>query len=207
MDLVAVGEVLLDVTAPELSAGRVTHGPVRVRAGGVPVHAAVAAARAGARAAVVGRIGSDAAAAAIKDALARAGVDAQLAEDRERPSGTYVEAGDAIVADRGASAALAASDIPSPLVAGAVLVSGHALLHDDTEPAARLAVASARAGHVAVVAASARLIESLGPAVFHERAVGATAVFANADEARALTDLDPAPRPSSRSLGATGLRV
>jgi sugar/nucleoside kinase (ribokinase family) len=184
--------VLLDVTTPELSAGAAVHGPVRVRAGGVPVHAALAAVRAGARAAVVGRVGADPAAAAIKDALGRAGVVAQLAEDSECPSGTYVEAGDAIAADRGASAALAPSDIPSPLVAGAVLVSGHALLHDDTEPAARLAVVSARARHVAVVAASARLIDSLGPAAFHERAAGATVVIANADEARALTDLDPA---------------
>ena len=167
------------------------HGAVRVRAGGVPVHAAVAAARAGARAAVVGRVGADPAAAAIKDALARAGVVAQLTEDRERPSGTYVEAGDAIAADRGASAALAPSDIPSPLVADTVLVSGHTLLHDDTATAARLAVVSARASHVAVVAASARLIESLGPAAFHERAAGATVLIANAEEAHALTNLDP----------------
>ena len=130
------------------------------------MHAAVAAARAGARAAVVGRVGSDPAAAAIKDALARAGVEAQLVEDRERPSGTYVEARDAIAADRGASAALVPGDIPSPLVAGAVLVSGHALLHDDTVTAARLALTSARARHVAVVAASARLIDSLGAARF-----------------------------------------
>ena len=192
LDLVAVGEVLLDVAAPELSSGAVVHGPVRVRAGGVPVHAAVAAARAGARAAVVGRVGSDPAAAAIKDALARAGVEAQLVEDRERPSGTYVEARDAIAADRGASAALAPGDIPSPLVAGAVLVSGHALLHDDTVRAARLALTSARARHVAVVAASARLIDSLGAAAFHERAAGATVVVANAEEAWALTNLGPA---------------
>ena len=192
LDLVAVGEVLLDVTAPELSPGAVVHGPVRVRAGGVPVHAAVAAARAGARAAVVGRVGSDPAAAAIKDALARAGVEAQLAEDRERPSGTYVEALDAVAADRGASAGLVPSDIPSPLVAGAVLVSGHALLHEDTMNAARLAITSARARHVAVVAASARLIDALGAAAFHERVAGATVVIANAEEARALTNLAPA---------------
>lgn len=192
LDLVAVGEVLLDVTAPELSSGAVVHGPVRVRAGGVPVHAAVAAARAGARAAVVGRVGSDPAAAAIKDALARAGVEAQLVEDRERPSGTYVETRDAIAADRGASAALVPGDIPSPLVAGAVLVSGHALLHDDTVTAARLALTSARARHVAVVAASARLIDALGATAFHERAAGATVVVANAEEARALTNLGPA---------------
>jgi sugar/nucleoside kinase (ribokinase family) len=51
---------------------------------------------------------------------------------------------------------------------------------------------SARSGHVAVVAASARLIESLGPMAFHERAAGANVVIANAEEARMLTDLDPA---------------
>jgi ribokinase len=191
-DLVAIGEVLLDVTAPGLVAGAVVHGPVRVRAGGVPVHAAVAAARTGARAAVVGRVGSDPAAAAIRDALARAGIEALLHEDRERPSGTFVEARDAIAADRGASAALAAGDIPSPLEARAVLVSGHALLHDDTVAAARRAITSAAAEYVAVVAASARLIESLGPGEFHERALGATALVANADEAHALTTLDPA---------------
>ena len=189
-DLVAVGEVLLDVTAPGLAAGAVVHGPVRVRAGGVPVHAAVAAAQAGAHAAVVGRVGSDPAAAAIRDALARAGVGARLCEDRDRPSGTFVEARDAIAADRGASAALAAGDIPSPLDARAVLVSGHALLHDDTVAAARRAIVAAGAQYVAVVAASALLIESLGPGELHERASGATVLVANADEAHALTSLD-----------------
>jgi ribokinase len=192
LDLVAVGEVLLDVTAPGLATGSVVHAPVRVRAGGVPVHAAVAAAEAGARAAVVGRVGSDPAAAAIRDALGRVGVEAWLQDDPERPTGTFVEARDAIVADRGASAALSVADIPSPLVAGAVLVSGHALLHDDTAAAARHALTSARADLVAVVAASARLIESLGPDTLHDRAAAASVLVANADESRALTGLDPA---------------
>ena len=193
LDLVAVGEVLLDVTAPGLAAGAVVHAPVRVRAGGVPVHAALAAARVGARAAVVGRVGSDPAAAAIRDGLARAGVEAWLSEDRERPSGTFVEAQNAIAADRGASAAFAIDDVPSVLEAGAVLVSGHTLLHDDTLAASRHAITSARARHVAVVAASVRLIESLGPDGFHQRASGATVLVANADEARALTALEPGP--------------
>ena len=200
LDLVAVGEVLLDVTAPGLAAGSVVHGPVRVRAGGVPVHAAVAAAEAGGRAAVVGRVGSDPAAAAIRDALGRAGVTAWLQEDPALPSGTFVEARDAIVADRGASAALAVTDIPSPLAAGAVLVSGHALLHDDTVAAARHALTSARAGFAAVVAASAHLIESLGPGTFHERAAGATVLVANADESHALTGLEPAAAAAELAL-------
>jgi sugar/nucleoside kinase (ribokinase family) len=135
-------------------------------------------------------VGSDPAAAAIRNALDRAGVAARLSEDGERATGTFVEALDSIAADRGASAALDVGDIPVPLEAGAVLVSGHALLHDDTAPAARLALSSTRAAHVAVVAASARLIETLGPSEFHERAAGASVLVANADEARALTGLE-----------------
>jgi sugar/nucleoside kinase (ribokinase family) len=190
--LVAVGEVLLDVTAPALAGSAVVHGPIRVRPGGVPVHAAVAAAAAGARAAVVGRVGADPAAAAIRDGLRRSGVGALLAEDAERPTGTFVESGAAIAADRGASAALEPADLPSPLDTASVLVSGHALLHDDTKAAARAALDLAGVPHAAVVAASALLIAQLGADAFHDRARGATVLIANADEARALTGRGPA---------------
>ena len=187
-DLIAVGEVLLDVTVGELVPGRVSHAPVSVRAGGVPANAALAAAMQGARTAVVGRVGSDPAAGAIRAELEAAGVEAILVVDEELPTGTFVEtgAGDerAIAADRGASARLRPGDIPS-LEARAVLVSGHALLRDDTAPAARAALETAGAPLVAVVAA--------GPigADFHRRAKGATVVFANEDEARMLTGLEP----------------
>jgi sugar/nucleoside kinase (ribokinase family) len=158
-----------------------------VRAGGVPVNAALAAAAAGARCAVVGRVGSDPAAAAIRAALEAAGVEAILAVDDELTTGSFVESGSgetkAISADRGASALLSPADIPR-LEARAVLVSGHVLLRDDTAPAARAALESAVAPLVAVVAA--------GPigADFHERARGANVLFANEDEAAALTGLD-----------------
>jgi len=188
LDLIAVGEVLLDVTVAELVPGRVSHAPVSVRAGGVPVNAALAAAAHGARTAVVGRVGSDPAAAAVRAELGAAGVEAILAADDELPTGTFVETGEgderAISADRGASARLSPGDIPS-LEARAVLVSGHALLRDDTAPAARAALESAVAPLIAVVAA--------GPigADFHERAKGAIVLFANEDEARTLTGLEP----------------
>ncbi len=190
--LVAVGEVLLDVTAPALSGSAVVHGPIRVRPGGVPVHAAVAAARAGARVAVAGRVGADPAAAAVRDGLRREGVGDLLVEDAGRPTGTFVESGTAIAADRGASAALEPADLPARLDTASVLVSGHALLHDDTAPAALAGLGLAGAGHAAVVAASSHLIARLGPAEFHDRARDATVLVANADEARALTGHDPA---------------
>jgi sugar/nucleoside kinase (ribokinase family) len=179
--------VLLDVTVAELVPGRVSHAPVSVRAGGVPANAALAAAALGARCAVVGRVGSDPAASAIRAGLEAAGVIAMLAVDGELATGTFVEAGQgearAISADRGASARLGPGDIPS-LEAAAVLVSGHALLRDDTAPAARAALEAARAPLVAVVAA--------GPigADFHARANGANVVLANEQEARALTGLE-----------------
>ena len=177
------------MTVAELVPGRVVHAPVSVRAGGVPVNAALAAAAHGARAAVVGRVGSDPAAGAIRAALDAAGVDALLAVDEEAPTGTFVETGSgegkAVSADRGASARLVPADVPPALVAGAVLVSGHALLRDDTAPAARAALEAAEAPYVAVVAAAGGLVGG----DFHERARGANVVLANEAEAEALTGL------------------
>lgn len=195
MDLIAVGEVLVDVSAPALVAGRAVHAPVRLRAGGTPVNAAFAAASLGARATVVGRVGDDFAAGAIRSALDAAGIDAVLAVDEEAPTGTFVEAGEgaakAIVTDRGASARLAAADVPETLVAGAVLVSGYALLQEDTAPAAAAAIARADARWVAVSLAAPRLVERLGRSDVDARAAGANVLLANAEEAGALTGLGP----------------
>jgi sugar/nucleoside kinase (ribokinase family) len=96
------------------------HGEIRVRAGGTPVNAALAV---GAGAVIVGRVGDDPAAAAIRRALAD--VELNLAVDSELPTGTYVELADGTVfADRGANAALALDDV-LPLDADAVLLSGY----------------------------------------------------------------------------------
>jgi len=96
------------------------HGEIRVRAGGTPVNAALAI---GGGAAVVGRVGDDAAAAAIRHELRE--LELRLIVDRELPTGTYVELADGTVfANRGANAALALDDV-LPLEADAVLVSGY----------------------------------------------------------------------------------
>jgi sugar/nucleoside kinase (ribokinase family) len=112
--IACVGEVMLDVFVSTDD----RHGPIRVRAGGTPVNAAQAA---GPAAFVVGRVGNDAAASAVRAQLP----GARLAVDFDRPTGTYVELADGTVfADRGANAALALVDV-LPLDVDSVLLSGN----------------------------------------------------------------------------------
>jgi sugar/nucleoside kinase (ribokinase family) len=114
--ILCVGEIMLDVL---VRTGE-RHGRVEVRAGGTPVNAARAI---GEGAVVVGRIGDDAAGAAVRADLAR--LDTRLVVDRDRPTGIYVELPDGTVrVDRGANAFLALDDVP-PVRAEAVLVSGY----------------------------------------------------------------------------------
>src|SRR5262249_9524777 len=149
LDFLAVGDVMLDVITAAEPGGSV-HGSVRVRGGGSALNASVWAAREGARAAVVGRIGADPAGTMVRAAREEAGVEAMLAVDPEAPTGTVVYARDGVVAaDRGATARLVPGDLPERLEARAVLVSGYALLHDDTRDAARAAIERSRAGWTA----------------------------------------------------------
>ena len=60
LDLIAVGDVMLDGALPAPVAGGRVHGRIELRAGGSAANAALAAARLGARAAVIGRVGVDA---------------------------------------------------------------------------------------------------------------------------------------------------
>lgn len=165
-DLLAIGEVLLDVHAPELSPGKTIHAPVALRVGGTPVNAALAAVAEGASAGVVGRVGDDPAGALARETLRAAGVEALLAVDPALPTGSFLAAGSAVAADRGASAALSPADLPAALRAGAVLVSPYT---------------PAETVRAAVERADARWVAS----------DGGNALFLNADEARALTGAAP----------------
>jgi 2-dehydro-3-deoxygluconokinase len=202
-DVVAVGEVLVDISVPQLVPGGVVHAPVALSPGGAPVNAALAAWALGARAAVVGRVGADVGGSAIRAALVEAGVEALLAVDEDVATGIFVEVGAgperAIVTDRGASAKLAVKDLSASLAAGAVFVSGYALLHDDTAAAAAAALARADAEWVAVSMGSAALVERCGAEEVHARASGATVFFANEAEAVALTG--HGPEDAVRELG------
>jgi ribokinase len=139
-ELIAVGELMLDVRAPALAPGAAIHVPLGVRAGGSPANAALAAAAEGARALVIGRVGRDPVAQLIRAALQEAGVETLLAVDPTLPTGTFLEAGEAVAADRGANAAFVPDDLPARLEARAVLVSAYT-----PEAAARAAVERASA--------------------------------------------------------------
>lgn len=171
MKLITVGDVMLDVVADRLPVpGERAHGSVRVRAGGSAVNAAITAARLGAQAQAVGRIGNDAAGSIVLAALAAEGVIAHLARDDELATGTAVALDDAVVADRGANARLSPDDLPSPLRGDALLVSGFALFQDGSRDAARAALERFEGAWTAVDLASPRLAS----ADFSARVVFAT---------------------------------
>ena len=189
-DLIAVGDVMLDGSLPEPVPGRRVHGHIALRPGGSAVNVALAAARRGARALVVGRVGDDAAGRLVETALAEAGVEAHLARDAGAATGCVVVAGTAIVADPGASGRLAPGDVPEALEAGAVIVSGYSLLAPGPGAAARAALERARTPCLAVDAASARLVTSFGVEAFFEATRDVDVLLANGEEAGVLTGLD-----------------
>jgi ribokinase len=193
-DLVAVGEVLVDVTLGAITPGEVRHAPIRLRAGGTAVNAALAAGGAGARAAVVGRVGADAAADAVRAHLRAAGVEALLATDPCGRTGVFVETTVAgartLAVDRGASDALSEDDLPAA-AAAATLVSGHLLFHDSTRGAAAAALGAFDSRIVSVTAPSTPTLERLGLRAVRGRAEGADLFVGNAAEARQLTGRAP----------------
>ena len=178
--------------------GHVT-GKVRIAPGGSAANAGAWARAGGASAAVVGRVGDDVAGTVLRAALEERGIDALLAADNEAPTGAVLTLGDTIVAERGANARFVPADVPAALEAGAVLVSGYALLQPDTETAAVAALERAAAEWVAVDAASARLLDRYGREPFFAATGAATALLLNEGEAYALTDDEPGG--AARALG------
>lgn len=178
---------MLDVVARQAVPNQASHGEIVVRPGGSTVVAARAAAALDARVCVIGRVGADAAGKMIASALRDDGIDAVFAVDPDASTGCFVAAGKTIVADRGASAGFRPADVPSPLKADAVLVSGYALLQSGTQEAGRAAIVRARSSWIAVGAGSAGLVHAGGPTRFDALARGANAVFVNEEEAVALT--------------------
>ena len=191
LDLIAVGDVMLDGALPAPVTDSRVHGRIELRAGGSAANAALAAARLGASAAVVGRIGDDAAGRLVSDDLAAAGVELLLARDGVAPTGCVVVLGKStIVADPGASALLSPDDVPLLLESGAVLVSGYSLLQPGPAAAALAALERARTDWLAVDAASANLVAAFGAERFFAVTARADVVLANAEEAIALTGLE-----------------
>ena len=183
-DLACVGELMVDVHVgvPMPPAGGRAHGGITLLPGGSAVTAALAARRAGGTALVVGRVGDDAAGRLLVDALTEHRVETHVCRTPDAPTGVCVYAGGAVAAERGANRGLRPQDVPAALAAGAVLVSGYLLLQPDSAEAGHAALARAEARWRAVDAASADLAGRAGL-----EAEGANVVFADAEEARALT--------------------
>jgi sugar/nucleoside kinase (ribokinase family) len=194
MDLLCVGDVMLDVRADAgtLATGGDVHGRVLVRPGGTSANAAVWATWSGASAAVIGAVGDDVAGDLAVRALRDRGVDADAVVRRTAPTGVMLilhEHGDrSMVADRGANAMLQPSDLPD-VHAGAVLVSGYLLLQEPGTETAIAAIERARTPLLAVEAGSWPLVEAFGVDRFLETTAHCDAVLANEREAHVLTGL------------------
>jgi sugar/nucleoside kinase (ribokinase family) len=200
-DFIAVGDVMIDVfvEGEALERGGHVTGKVRITPGGSAANAAAWARAHGVSAAVVGRVGDDVAGRVLRTALEEREIAALFATDETGPTGAVLTLGKTVVAERGANARLVPADLPRELEAGAVLVSGYALLQADTEPAALAALEGADASWVAVDAASARLLDRYGRERFFAATSTASALLLNEDEAFALTDEEP--EGAARALG------
>jgi sugar/nucleoside kinase (ribokinase family) len=196
---------MVDVVGAVLPApGSRAHAELSVRAGGSAVNAAAAAAAAGASAAVVGRIGRGAAGDLVLAELAKLGVEAMLARDPELATGAAVALGEdagkpGIVAHRGANARLSPEDVPDPLEADALFVSGFALFQDGSSDGARAALDRFAGAWIGVDVGSPRLaarVEQAELEAFGERIV----LLATTAEAQALTGEEP--KAAARALAS-----
>lgn len=202
MRFVAVGDVLVDVIcAARPPPKERVHSEVILRAGGSAVNAAMCAATLGADAGVVGRVGADPAGDLVFASLAAHGIDALLARDPELRTGAavvMVEDGSvSVVADRGANARLSPADVPDPLEADALLVSGFALFQCGSADAARSALDRFAGDCAGVDLGSPKLAAN---ADVDAGIKGARVVFATAEEARAVTGAEP--QEAARALAS-----
>jgi len=190
-DVVVVGSLNHDITVAaerHPAPGETVLGRTLTTAsGGKGGNQAVAAARAGARVAMVGRVGADAAGDALLGALRAAGVDTTHVRARgDAPSGTALivvdDAGEnTIVVVPGANAQLAGADVDAAL--------------GDHGAARPVVLAQLEIGDEAVAAAArgaGRLVLNASPARPLDRAVlgAADPLVVNQGEAAALTGAD-----------------
>jgi sugar/nucleoside kinase (ribokinase family) len=206
LDLIAVGDVMLDVLGPP-GGGTPVHAPIRVRAGGSAVNVARQAVAAGYSAAVVGRIGDDVAGRAITEELATVGIEPRLAVDTETPTGCLAALGAHIVADRGANARISAGDVTG-LDARIVVVSGYLLFHSSSRAAAltALEIAANDDGTLSCIdLAAARLVQRADDL---DRLIGAADIItgdaATIEAAGGLERLAAGRRAVAATLGADG---
>ncbi|WJK39821.1 PfkB family carbohydrate kinase [Solwaraspora sp. WMMA2056] len=220
--ILVVGDLVTDVVAVlagPVAAGSDTPAAIRFTGGGQAANTAAWLAWHGVPVTLVATVGDDDVGALRLAELAAAGVGLAVRRCRSTPTGTVIvlaHAGErSMVADRGANLSLRAADVDAALAgfpdATHLHLSGYPLLHAQTRPAARHALAVARANGLStsVDAASAAPLRATGPARFLDWLHGTDLLLANADEAVVLgVTHGPVPRRATRHLvvkrGAAG---
>lgn len=215
--ILVVGDVMTDIiVVPEgpLVRGSDRRATIRSRPGGSGANQAVWLGSMGAKVSFVARVGA-------KDKPHLEAyfkgfyVDPVLIADAQLPSGQLVTIVDpdgerSFLTDRGANLVLAPSDMPVWLLddTGLVLLSGYSYFEPGPRAAVMWLTAEARERGIgfAVDAASVGFIEEVGADKFLTWTAGASVLFVNRDEARALSGTDD-PEQQMKTLGKTAERV
>jgi len=196
--VLVVGDVMTDlIVVPEgpIVKGSDRRATVRSRPGGSGANQAVWLGAMAADVRFAARVG-EADRAMYERHFQALGVTPLLTGDTTLPSGVLVTLVDAdgersFLTDRGANLNLCAADLPASLLAGVglVLVSGYSFFAPGPRAAVMGLLANARARDIAVAIdpASIGFLAEVGAAPFLEWTAGADWIFANADEAHALT--------------------
>ena len=205
--VVVLGDVMVDVVARldgPVAPGSDSPARVAFQGGGQAANTAAWLAVAGARVALVGRVGADAAGRDAVDDLGALGVETRLSVDSERSTGTCVvvvapDGERTMFPDAGANGGLGVADLPDDLFeAGDHLhVAGYALLRPSSRPTVLAACGRARAAGMTVsVDPSSAALLSDG---FLQLVKGVDLLLPNELEARALTGVSD-PSTAARAL-------
>jgi sugar/nucleoside kinase (ribokinase family) len=193
--IVVLGDLMVDVVARlsgPVAVGSDSAAQIEWGAGGSAANVAAWLAVAGPQRPGLGaRVGDDPQGRAAAEELAAGGVDARLAIDPDRPTGTCIvlvaPGGErSMLPDAGANDALEPTDLGEDLLepGGHLHVAGYALLREGSREAARSAIARAKAAGMTVsVDPSSAALLSPG---FLDLADGADLLVPNAEEAEAL---------------------
>ncbi len=212
--VVVVGDVMTDVLAVmsgPLAMGSDTRSRITTGGGGSAANVASWLAALGVPTVFVGRVGADALGQSALDDLTAAGVDVRAGIDPDVPTGTclvLVEPGGqrSMLPDTGANAGLVADDLPDDVFRpGTHLhLSGYTLLHDASRAAGVAALGLARSSGmtVSIDPSSVALLHAAGTDDFLDQTRDADLLFANSDEAEALTG-NRDPRHAAAALAST----
>lgn len=193
-----VGDVIDDILVRPLSPTTVdsdTVARIDRRPGGSAANQAAWVSHCGGRVRFVGRVATQDVERHRRE-LARSGVEALLAPDHERPTGTIVilvgaDGDRTMFTDRGANLGLCAADLPPDCLDGAALlhVNGYPLFEPSSRTMMLELMSQARAGgiDVSVDPCSAAFLRQVGAEDFLRWTAGAAVCFPNRDEGTVLT--------------------